>query len=117
MAIDMQATRAIGIPAPKPAAKAILGFVLLKDEVCGAVDSLVEAVVEEAVVSLVEIVIEVCETVVLLVEAVVEEAEATEVVVLDIKASPSVAAGVEVLVAPSMVVYVEIEMECSRSSV
>ena len=115
MAIDMQATRAIGIPAPKPAAKAILGFVLLEDEVCGAVDSLVEAVV-----SLVEVVIEeaeVCETADSLVEAVVEEAEATEVVVLGIKASPSVAAGVEVLVATSLVVYGEIEMEYSRSSV
>ena len=33
MAVDMPATRTIGIPAPKPAAKAILGFVLLEDEV------------------------------------------------------------------------------------
>ena len=113
MAIDMQATRTIGIPAPKPAAKAILGLVLLEDEVCRAVDSLVEAVVEEVVVSLVEVVIEeaeVCETADSLVEAVVEEAEATE-------ASPSVAAGVEVLVATSLVVYGEIEMEYSRSLV
>ena len=115
MAIDMHATRTIGIPAPKPAAKAILGFVLLEGEVCGAVVSLFEAIVEEVVISIVEVVIEVCETIVSLVEAVVEETEATDVVVLGGKASPSVAARAEALVETSLVVYVKIEMENSRS--
>jgi hypothetical protein len=78
MAVDMPATRTIGIPAPKPAAtKVVLGFVLLEDEV--------------------------------------EATDWGEVVMLGIEASPSVAAGVEVLVAPSMVVYVEREMENPRS--
>ena len=70
MAVDMLATRTIGIPAPKPAAKAILGFVLLEDEV-----------------------------------------EATP----GMKATPCVAFEVEVLVATSMVMYGEIEMENSCS--
>ena len=42
MTRDIPTTRTIGIPAPKPAAKAILGFVLLEDGT--------EVVVEEVVV-------------------------------------------------------------------
>jgi hypothetical protein len=80
MVMDMPATRIIGIPALKLAAKAILG---LEDEVCGTAVPLVEAVVEEdkvceTVVPLVEAVVEVCETVVPLVEAVIEEFKATD---------------------------------------
>jgi hypothetical protein len=80
MVMDMPATRTIGIPALKLAAKAILG---LEDEVCGTAIPLVEAVVEEdkvgeTVVPLVEAVVEVCETVVPLVEAVIKEVEATD---------------------------------------
>ena len=56
MLIDMPATRKIGIPAPKPASKAILGFVLL-EEVCGTVVPLVEAVVEAVVEAAVEVVV------------------------------------------------------------
>jgi hypothetical protein len=78
--VTMPATRTTGIATPKPAAKAILGFELL-DEVCG--------------------------TVVPLLEAVVEEADRTEVVMLGIKVAPCAAAGVEVLIATSMVVYGE----------
>jgi hypothetical protein len=65
MVMDMPATRTIGIPAPKPAAKAILGFVLLEDEVCGTAVPLVKAVIEAVVEAVIEAVI----------EAVVEEAE------------------------------------------
>ena len=77
MLMDMPTTRTIGMPVLKPAAKAILGFVLLEDEVCGTVVPLVEAVVGaviEAVVvdAVVEAVVEA------VVKAAVEEAETTD---------------------------------------
>ena len=109
--MDMLAARTIiiRIPAPKPAAKAILSFVLFEDEVCGTVVPVVKEVAEAA--DLREAVV-----LVLLVlgikalEAVIEEAaEATDwgeaVVLLGIKVTLCGAAVVEVLVATSMVVY------------
>jgi hypothetical protein len=88
MVMDMPATRTIGIPALKPAAKAILGFVLLEDEVCGTVvplvkivEAVVEAVVEVVVEAVIKAVVEavikaVVEAVVeAVIKVVVEEAE------------------------------------------
>jgi hypothetical protein len=79
---DIPAARTIGIPAPKPAAKATLGFVLLEDKVCGTALWGNGVVVEEAA----------------------EVTDPREVVVLGIKATPCGAAVVEV-VATLMVVY------------
>ena len=81
MVMDMPATRTIGIPALKHAAKATLGFVLLEDagEVCGTVVPLVEVVVEAVVEAVIKAVIEVLVKAVIevLVKA-VEEAETTD---------------------------------------
>jgi hypothetical protein len=84
MTRDIPAARTIGIPAPKPAAKAILGFMLLEDKVCGPGLWVNGVVVEEAA----------------------EVTDRREVVVLGIKATPCGAAVVEVI-ATSMVVYGE----------
>ena len=104
--MEMPATRKIGIPALKPAAKATLGFVLLEDEVCGTVAPPVEVVVELVVEEVVHVVVKaVVEAVVEVVVKAVEEAETTrEVVMLGIKVATCAGVEVGVLVAASIVV-------------